>query len=184
VPKTAGRRDLGNATPPLKGDTAQNAADYLLKGQMIFIEGRLQTRSWGEADGRKLYRTEIIAERIQFGPIPQQRDRDERAMTVAAQSPPLSEDQNDDVPLSGRCEHLRMGAPLGTQRSNSHPPLEPGPDASQEQGASIPTGDPEGHRFFLCPGALPPVPEPHNLRPGILISSLDELPCVPWTAGL
>ena len=81
------------------GDLGQNAADYLVKGQMAYIEGRIQTRSWDDDEGRKLYRTEIVAERIQFGPKPQQRDRDEGAVTVAAQSPPLSEDQNDDVPF-------------------------------------------------------------------------------------
>ena len=37
------------------------------KGHGIFIEGRIQTRSW-EKDGKKNYRTEIIAENMQFGP--------------------------------------------------------------------------------------------------------------------
>lgn len=48
--------------------TAELAAQYLKKGGSVFIEGRLQTRSWDGADGKKNYRTEIVAERMQFGP--------------------------------------------------------------------------------------------------------------------
>jgi len=50
------------------GRQAETTAQYLHKGNSAFIEGRLQTRSWDSADGKKNYRTEIIAERIQFGP--------------------------------------------------------------------------------------------------------------------
>jgi single-strand DNA-binding protein len=38
------------------------------KGNSILVEGRMQTRSWDDASGVKKYRTEIIADRIQFGP--------------------------------------------------------------------------------------------------------------------
>jgi single-strand DNA-binding protein len=38
------------------------------KGSSILVEGRMQTRSWDDAGGVKKYRTEIIADRIQFGP--------------------------------------------------------------------------------------------------------------------
>jgi single-strand DNA-binding protein len=48
------------------GRQAETAAQYLKKGQSVFIEGRIQTRSW-EQDGQKKYRTEIVAERVQFG---------------------------------------------------------------------------------------------------------------------
>src|SRR3989344_2757360 len=49
------------------GRQAEVAGQYLKKGRGVLIEGRLQTRSW-ESDGRKNYRTEIVADRIQFGP--------------------------------------------------------------------------------------------------------------------
>lgn len=49
------------------GKQAETAAQYLKKGQGVFIEGRLQTRSW-DKDGQKQYRTEIVADRVQFGP--------------------------------------------------------------------------------------------------------------------
>jgi single-strand DNA-binding protein len=49
------------------GRQAETTAQYLKKGNSALIEGRLQTRSW-ESDGVKKYRTEIVADRVQFGP--------------------------------------------------------------------------------------------------------------------
>lgn len=49
------------------GKQAENCGRYLTKGNAAFVDGRLQTRSW-DKDGQKMYRTEIIADRVQFGP--------------------------------------------------------------------------------------------------------------------
>ncbi len=49
------------------GRQAETSGQYLKKGQSALIEGRLQTRSWDQ-DGTKKYRTEIIADKVQFGP--------------------------------------------------------------------------------------------------------------------
>lgn len=40
------------------------AAQYLKKGARVYIEGRLQTRSWDGQDGQKRYRTEIVADNM------------------------------------------------------------------------------------------------------------------------
>ena len=48
------------------GKTGELAGQYLKKGQNVLVEGRLQTRSW-ETNGEKKYRTEIIADSVQFG---------------------------------------------------------------------------------------------------------------------
>jgi len=51
------------------GRQAETAAQYLKKGQSVLIEGRMQTRSWDDkTSGEKKYRTEIVADRVQFGP--------------------------------------------------------------------------------------------------------------------
>jgi len=49
------------------GRQAEIVNQYLKKGSACLIEGRIQTRSW-ESDGQKKYRTEIVADRVQFGP--------------------------------------------------------------------------------------------------------------------
>lgn len=50
------------------GRQAEIVNQYMKKGSGILVEGRLTTRSWDGADGKKNYRTEIIADSIQFGP--------------------------------------------------------------------------------------------------------------------
>lgn len=40
------------------------AQQYLKKGSQVYIEGRIQTRSWEDAQGQKKYRTEIVAENL------------------------------------------------------------------------------------------------------------------------
>ena len=47
--------------------SAELIAQYMKKGQPLFVEGRLQTRTWDGADGKKNYRTEIIVDTFQFG---------------------------------------------------------------------------------------------------------------------
>lgn len=49
------------------GRSADLVAQYLKKGSSAFIEGRIQTRNW-EKDGQKHYRTEVVADNVQFGP--------------------------------------------------------------------------------------------------------------------
>ncbi|TSC92834.1 MAG: single-strand DNA-binding protein [Candidatus Berkelbacteria bacterium Athens1014_28] len=46
----------------LWGKMAENASQYLKKGQPVYVEGRLQTRNWEGQDGVKRYRTEIVAD--------------------------------------------------------------------------------------------------------------------------
>jgi single-strand DNA-binding protein len=46
--------------------TAENAGQYLRKGSKIFVEGRIQTRSWDDKEGKKQYRTEVVAENLKF----------------------------------------------------------------------------------------------------------------------
>jgi single-strand DNA-binding protein len=52
------------------GRQAETLAQYARKGSSLYVEGRIQTRSWDAADGQKKYRTEIILDNFQFGPKP------------------------------------------------------------------------------------------------------------------
>ena len=49
------------------GRQAETSAQYLKKGSSALIEGRMQTRSWETPEKGKQYRTEVVAERVQFG---------------------------------------------------------------------------------------------------------------------
>ncbi len=51
------------------GRQADTVNQYLKKGSSVFVEGRMQTRSWDDKKtGEKKYRTEVVADRVQFGP--------------------------------------------------------------------------------------------------------------------
>jgi len=69
------------------GRQAEICGQYLKKGGSVLVEGRIQTRSWDDAGGVKKYRTEIVADRIQFGP-----KRDVSSGTYNA--PATAEDDN------------------------------------------------------------------------------------------
>jgi single-strand DNA-binding protein len=50
------------------GNLAEICNQYLSKGQQVYVEGRLQTRGWEDNDGKKHYRTELVAgEMIMLG---------------------------------------------------------------------------------------------------------------------
>lgn len=48
------------------GRQAETAKEYLAKGRQVYVEGRIQTRSWEDKDGNTRYTTEIVAQRLQF----------------------------------------------------------------------------------------------------------------------
>jgi len=48
------------------GKLADTCAKYLAKGRQVYIEGRLQTRSWETEQGQKKFTTEVIANQILF----------------------------------------------------------------------------------------------------------------------
>lgn len=50
------------------GKQADSVAQFVKKGALLMVEGRIQTRSWEDTEGKKHYRTEIVAERVTFGP--------------------------------------------------------------------------------------------------------------------
>ncbi|KKT57686.1 MAG: Single-stranded DNA-binding protein [Candidatus Giovannonibacteria bacterium GW2011_GWC2_44_9] len=73
------------------GRLAEITKQYLTKGSMIMVEGRIQTRSWQGQDGQKKQRTEIVAEAMQMGP----RGGGNRA--PSAESPAKQEEEAPEI---------------------------------------------------------------------------------------
>lgn len=74
------------------GRQAETSAQYLKKGSQAMIEGRLQTQSWDDAgSGKKMYRTEIVADRVQFG----SRSQGVGSMTPSEENPTDAPDAPD-----------------------------------------------------------------------------------------
>jgi single-strand DNA-binding protein len=85
----------------LFGAQAESLRDYLRKGKQIYVEGRIETRSWDDKDGQKRYMTEIIADRIQL--LGSRGDSGRPARPEDDQYPAPSEvpqgPEDDDVPF-------------------------------------------------------------------------------------
>lgn len=86
------------------GKLADICAQYLAKGRLVLIEGRIQTRSWEDKDGNKKYRTEIVAENMQMGPRGaegQGQTRQQEAPTQGRDpdSKDVGEISQDDIPV-------------------------------------------------------------------------------------
>ncbi len=86
------------------GRQAETSAQYLKKGQSVLVEGRLQTRSWDGQDGQKKYKTEIVADRVQFGP--------KARMSADGESPQISAEGSQRGSAAGG---PRESAPEGIQ---------------------------------------------------------------------
>jgi single-strand DNA-binding protein len=94
---------------------AENVSTYLQKGKRIYVEGRLQTRSWEDQSGNKRYMTEVVADASgiillggrgdEAGPGEDFAPPARRSATAGAQgggNAPSSDDQgitDDDVPF-------------------------------------------------------------------------------------
>lgn len=70
------------------GRQAENCERYLSKGKLVGIEGRLQTGSY-EKDGRKVYTTDVIANRIEFLEWDKKPDAPEGFMAVSENEIPF-----------------------------------------------------------------------------------------------
>jgi single-strand DNA-binding protein len=99
---------------------SENLANYLLKGKQVYVEGRLESRSWEDKDGQKRYITEVVADDLillgggrggegggpsgdyEQRPVSMPRSAQPRPQPAASQAPPDDFSQgvtDDDVPF-------------------------------------------------------------------------------------
>lgn len=98
------------------GRLADIVSQYLKKGGLLMVEGRLQTRSWVGQDGVKRYQTEIVAENIQMGPRAASQNYSKSDMEESGQGQDLKNqttasaegdaNKNDDIPVINENEPI------------------------------------------------------------------------------
>lgn len=104
------------------GRIGEIASNYLKKGSMVMIEGRLQTRSWTGQDNLKRYMTEIIAENIQLGPRAMNPASSENSGTFG--TPRVNDVQKpqvpdvDNIPIIDANEPTSSGVEEGEMKIN------------------------------------------------------------------
>ena len=69
---------------------AEQCNQFLNKGRLVYVEGRLRTRSWEGQDGQKHYRTEVVANRVTF--------LDRQVAASSTEEPPSDEKPSDEKP--------------------------------------------------------------------------------------
>ena len=82
------------------GKLAEICGKYLVKGKLVYLEGRIQTRAWDDKEGTKRYTTEIVASNMQMLDSKGQRSADaspgELPHAQSGADAPVSE---EDVPF-------------------------------------------------------------------------------------
>ena len=76
---------------------AELCNQYLAKGRLVFVEGRIRSRSWVDANEQKRTKTEIIAENINFGPRKVQEGEEE--LKIPPEKPEKSDSNTKDLPV-------------------------------------------------------------------------------------
>ena len=79
----------------LFGKVAVIAAEYLKKGSLVYLQGRLQTRKWQADDGQDRYTTEIVADRMRMLGAKGERDTRAAGGRPVTPEPPF----DDDIPV-------------------------------------------------------------------------------------
>jgi single-strand DNA-binding protein len=82
------------------GKLADIAGQYLTKGKLVYVEGRIQTRTW-EKDGAKHYKTEVVADTFQMlgGGEKSEKPEPYAGTSAAATKEPTQPELDDDVPF-------------------------------------------------------------------------------------
>ena len=75
------------------GKSAELAGELLKKGQLVYMEGKLQTRNWEDKDGIKRYTTEVVCD--MFTMLGRKMDTDNSQQTA----PTSNSDEEDDLPF-------------------------------------------------------------------------------------
>lgn len=103
---------------------AEIASQFLTKGSLVMIEGRLETRTWDDQSGGKHYKTEIIADNLQLGP------RRMGAPSTQASSEPLNSYEQTNTPANAPVKKepesikeeipvIEEGEPMSSDKSNA-----------------------------------------------------------------
>ena len=86
------------------GKTAENLANYMKKGNQIAVDGRIQTRTYENNEGKTVYVTEVVAENVQFlesrntSGKPNSSQSSEKPSSFAENGQPI-DIENDDLPF-------------------------------------------------------------------------------------
>ena len=74
---------------------AETCGQYLQKGRLVYVEGKLQTRKWQDQNGQDRYTTEVVAQRVQF--LSRKNESSDRDDNYSAPSPRQNRQEEDSM---------------------------------------------------------------------------------------
>ena len=83
------------------GKLAETCGEYLAKGRQVYIEGRLQTRSWEDDKGQKKYTTEVVAQQVLFLGNNNSTEKRNQESNSYQPEPPFGGDNASSTPKEG-----------------------------------------------------------------------------------
>ena len=97
------------------GKQGEVIGQYFTKGQEIYVEGRLETQSWDDKDsGKKMYRTEIVLEKFEFGAKPggasqgNYNNSPQQSRPAAAKPAPKKDDEIPTINLDDEQDEIKI----------------------------------------------------------------------------
>ncbi|MDR2442381.1 MAG: single-stranded DNA-binding protein [Deltaproteobacteria bacterium] len=122
---------------------AEIANEYLRKGRTVYIEGRIQTRSWEDQNGNKRYITEIVASNMQMLGTPRSESdrRDDGAGYFRQNRPPSYSSNEDRRPLSSGSYQRPSSADGGKPHADDSDRSSNSSDQAPQHGSNLPTDD-------------------------------------------
>ena len=86
------------------GKPAENCGSYLVKGRLVGIQGRIQNDTFDKKDGTKGYKTDIVAERVEFLEWGDKQNKEHTQSNGSIDSPQIPDgfqalDDDDDIPF-------------------------------------------------------------------------------------
>lgn len=98
-PRKDGEKQVDFPRVTCFGKQAENCERFLAKGRLVGVQGRLQTGSYKDKDGKTVYTTDVIADRVEFL---EWADRSQKASPETQYNDPVPdgfEEAGDDVPF-------------------------------------------------------------------------------------
>ena len=80
------------------GKTADNITKFLGKGKGIFVEYHVQTGSYNDKEGKKVYTTDLVVDRFEFPPVRKDEQNAVAGTHTEEVSKPQEQSQNDFIP--------------------------------------------------------------------------------------
>lgn len=116
----SGEKEADFFTVKVWREQAERIANYLAKGRLVAVEGRLETRSWVAQDGTKRYATDVVADRVEF--LDRPKEVDDRGHGDIGEPPPAYGARQPSAPAE------RAAAPQAAPAGETAAPAAGEPD--------------------------------------------------------